>query len=48
MGSKAKYAYESMFLMDENRAVRETGNFNGIKCYTLGYANLEKTGDKLN
>ena len=48
MGSKAKYAYESMFLMDENRAVRETGNFNGIKCYTLGYANVDKTGDKLN
>ena len=37
-----------MFLMDGNRAVREAGNFYSIKCYTLGYANVEKTGDKLN
>ena len=34
--------------MDGNIAVREAGNFYGIKCYTLGYANVEKTGDKLN
>ncbi|KAK7828984.1 hypothetical protein CFP56_029720 [Quercus suber] len=49
---KGKYEngsiFNTCFGSRQPNAIREAGNFYGIKCYTLGYANVEKTGDKLN